>query len=763
MIEPEGGSPLRRMHPFATGASGNRHSLLWEYVAANKRSIRQSSLDSATFAHLLDRADVLITDLDRKGMAEIGATLDRIHREHPRLCIVSITPFGLTGPYCGYQGSELVIQALSGYLGLNGAMGAPPLRAPGHIVGYAVGVNAFVGALAAYIKRERTGWGDLVEVSGIETLASMLPFLGVQYTGADKVREGGTEAGVRLLPCADGWISLMVVNPELKHGLGEILEIPADAWPADLYEGEYAERVEQAVGFLSEYTRRKSTDVIFYALAERGVVCGKLLTPRTLLDEEQLKARSFFRPMTHPELGQLSYPGPPALPSNVDQVAPRPAPGLDEYRDPASLGWEPRASQSVPPSSDTRVELPLAGVRVIDLTQAWIGPFATLLLADLGGEVIKIESHKRPDVWRLASPPIAIPNVKVRRVNRSYYFNSVNHNKRDLALDLRSDEGRKLFLRLVEGADIVAENYTPRVMERFGLDYKVLRAVRPELVMMSASGFGKTGPWSDYKSNGSAIETLAGWDALHCYRSGEPVLMGFYQADAISGLQMAAVTLLCLIRRNNTGEGSAIDGAMLDACAGYIGELILQAQLESEVGPCGNRDPDMAPNGVFPCAGHDRWIAISVRDDAAWRALLTVEGRPPELEAEIFARVAGRLAHQDRLEASLSAWTARCDADALTASLQAAGVAAGVVRTLAEALDDPHLQARDWFKPMTHPNLGTHRYNGFLWRFADCALNPGLPPPRLGEHSEVLLKELLFLDDQEIEALKEKGVTGSVL
>jgi crotonobetainyl-CoA:carnitine CoA-transferase CaiB-like acyl-CoA transferase len=280
--------------------------------------------------------------------------------------------------------------------------------------------------------------------------------------------------------------------------------------------------------------------------------------------------------------------------------------------------------------------------------------------------------------------------------------------------------------------------------------------------MMSSSGFGKTGPWLDFKTNGSAIEALAGWDALHRYPGGPPILMGFYQADAICGLQMAALTLISLIRKLKTGRGQSIDGAMLEASAGYLGEIFLQSQVGGEVEALGNRNPDMAPHGVFPCAGEDRWIAIAVPDDVSWQGLVAAAGEGEGFTDPRFATLQGRLENQDALEARLADWTRGQEVDALMHRLQLAGVPAGVVRGAVEGLNEPQLAALDWFKDMTHPDLGTHKYNGFPWRFAGCELKASIPPPRLGEHTDLLLKELLSMTDAQIAELKAKDVTGVV-
>jgi crotonobetainyl-CoA:carnitine CoA-transferase CaiB-like acyl-CoA transferase len=764
VVEDDTGSSLRQLHPLARGADGRVHSLLWNYVAANKRGLDQRALAGAgAFAAVLACADVLVTDWsDARLSALFDTTLADIRATHPQLCVVSITPFGLSGPYSAFEGTELIVQALSGYLALNGVAGQPPLRAPGHLTGYAAGVNGFVAGLGCYLKRLRTGQGDFAEVSEMETLAAMIPFLRVEYTGRDIVREGGNEAGVRLFPCADGWVSMLPLNPRQKAVFGEVLDIPEHAWPTDLYDGSYRERVDKAMAFFSHYTRRKTMDQIFEGLEQRGIVCGKALSPADLLTLEQLEARGYYRELAHPTLGELKFPGPAARLSELGMEEPAPAPVLAQRLTPDLLGWTPR--ERLPHDPAAAASRPLEGIRVVDLTQAWIGPFSTLLLADLGAEVIKVESHKRPDVWRQASPnPVAIKNVRAERVNRSAYFNSVNRDKLDLSLDLKAAEGKALFLRLVQRADVVAENYTPRIMGNFGLDYDALRQHKPDLVMASFSGFGKSGPISDYKSNGAAIEAMAGWDVLHRYTDGAPVLMGFYQADAISGLQMAALMLLSLVNRERTGRGQNIDGAMLDAAAGYIGEIILAAQLEVDQGRGGNGDPDMAPHGVYACKGDDRWIAIAVPDDDVWGSLLSMDGCPAALHDARFETTSARLSHHIELDACIQTWTERQDADGLMMALQAAGVPAGVVRGAAEGLDEPHLRARSWFQSLTHPDLGTHRYNGFLWRFAGGQAISRLPPPRLGEHSRQVLKEQLGLSDTDIDVLWEQGITGAVL
>jgi crotonobetainyl-CoA:carnitine CoA-transferase CaiB-like acyl-CoA transferase len=754
--------PLRTLAPHV----GNE-SLTWEYVAAGKRAATIDSVapDPERLLTLLGRADVLITDQQQTLHTRWGLDVDALHARLPHLVIVSVSPFGTNGPHSALPASALVIQALSGYAWLNGAADGPPLKAPAHILPYAAGVAAFVGALAALYDAQRTGHGHLVEAAEFDAIASILPLLRSEYTGVHPMREGGPGTGVRAFPCRDGYVTFMPPTPQQRPKFAEVLDIPDDGWPTAEDGADRRARRDQLITFLTECTRTKTKDHVFLGLLERGVVCGKVASPQDVVADAHLTARGFFEPFEHPTLGLLRMPGAPARLSLTPAAASRPAPAQPEVIEIDALGWPTlpvrRNERRDAPASGRR--RPLDGVRLLDLTQAWIGPFAAMLLADLGADTIKIEAHRRPDVWRQWSAnPVPLANVRAEEINASPNYNSVNRNKRSLCLDLKAPAGRALLLRLVAQSHILMENYTPRVMSRFGLDYDALAAVNPALVMTSFSGYGKTGPLSDYKANGTSIEAMAGWDYFHRYPDGEPMVMGFYQADAISGLQMAATTLVALVHQLRTGQGQAIDGSMYEAAAGYLGEALLDTQCGQQQTCFGNRDPDRVPSGIYPCRGDDRWIALTIEDDAAWQRLVRVAD-DAGLDDERFAtRDARRTAVAD-IDHLLARWSAHYDAEALAAQLQQAGIAAGTVRTVAEIFACLHLNSRDWFRPIHHPDLGEHRYNGHPWRFERVALPPDLPPPRLGEHGRALLKERLALTDAEIDALEADGITGSVM
>ena len=762
VLEPDGGSPLRRMGPHAE-ACREPESLLWQTVAANKRAISLSSAcpGGDALLDLLRRADVLVTDWSDVDLGRWGLTFANLREQLPGLVLVSVSPFGLNGPYAGLLGSELVVQALSGYAGLNGEKGRAPLKAPGHILGYTCGVSAFVAALAALIARLGSRRGRLIEVSEMETLAAILPLLRIEYTGVHPERDGGPSTGVRAHRCRDGWVTFVPPPEDQLSDYGAALGVEDEEWPPPVEGEDPLARIRRLLPFLARRVRDKTTDEVFHGLLKRKIVCGKVAKPADLLVDEHLAARGFFRTLRHPHLGDLPFAGAAARFGLADAVPPARAPTAGEQMDPSALDWQPVEPRTGAGEEDE--SLPLAGVEIVDLTQAWIGPFATMLLADLGASVIKIESHNRPDVWRrwLASPvPMASPPPGL--VNSSPNYNSVNRNKRSLCLDLKTEEGKDLLRRLAAGADVVMENFTPRVMERFGLEWPELSAENPGLVMTHWSGFGKTGPLSDYKANGTSIEALAGWDWLHRYPGGDPMVMGFYQADAITGMQMAATTLVALFHSRRTGEGQSIDGSMVEAAVGYLGEVLLDAALGGDQTPSGNGDLDHAPHGVYPCAGDDRWIAVAIESDETWRRLVAISGSE-SLADSAFARHRDRIANAEKLDEALAEWTSTQRAEHLMQRLQSAGISAGVVRTTAELMACTHLDQRAWFRRIEHADVGEHRYAGHPWRMDGLLERSDLPPPRLGEHSRELLRERLGLSDSEIDDLFERGVTGAVL
>jgi crotonobetainyl-CoA:carnitine CoA-transferase CaiB-like acyl-CoA transferase len=398
---------------------------------------------------------------------------------------------------------------------------------------------------------------------------------------------------------------------------------------------------------------------------------------------------------------------------------------------------------------------PLAGIRVADFTWVWAGPHCTLQLAHLGAEVIRVETANRPCVTRML-PPFAEFQTGP---NRSGYFNQYNQGKKSITLDLKRPEAIAVAKRLVAASDVVVENFAAGVMDRMGLGYDVLRALRPDLVMIALSGYGAAGPDHDKVSYGPAQVPLSGMSSLTGYRGFPPMHVGISYGDPTGGLHGACAVLAALMHRARTGEGQYIDLSQWETSIAVLGEGVL-AQTMNGAAPArdGNRDPHMAPHGVFRADGNDSWVAIAVEDDAAWTRLAQVLGRPELATDARFASLAARKRHEDELEEIVGAWTAARTAEHAVDELQAADVAAFVSARNADLAEDPHLRARGYFVELEHPEVGRRIHAGVPWRMTANESRVRAPAPCLGADTDQVLRDVCGYGDAEIAALRDGDV-----
>jgi crotonobetainyl-CoA:carnitine CoA-transferase CaiB-like acyl-CoA transferase len=406
----------------------------------------------------------------------------------------------------------------------------------------------------------------------------------------------------------------------------------------------------------------------------------------------------------------------------------------------------------------------LQGLRVLDFTQAWAGPMTARALAFLGGEVIKIENGARLDSWRGpvvgVNDPASYPDRQggERPYDRNALFNTQNHDKKSISLDLKSPAGQDLARRLAARCDVVLANFSPHALTKLGLGYEALSQDNPKLVMVEMPAFGNDGPWSSHVGMGKTMEAAAGMASLIGYGDGEPVLTGPAYLDPIGGLHGAAAVLTALAERNRTGLGQYVEVAQVEAAMHWIGEYILQTGRTGEVfQPDGNRRPDMAPHDAFPCAGEDQWIVIACPDDETWRRLPAATGIR-DLAHERFADLAGRREHAEAVKEALSAWTRGRNKHEASDLLQAAGVPAAPVNSGADVWRDPFLRGRGFIQELTHPAAGKAEYPGLAYRLSRTPGAIRSPAPCFAEHTHEVLGGLLGLSGAEIVALVEAGV-----
>ena len=409
--------------------------------------------------------------------------------------------------------------------------------------------------------------------------------------------------------------------------------------------------------------------------------------------------------------------------------------------------------------AQSSLRLPLDGVRVLDLTAVWAGPYATRLLGDMGAEVIKIEAPKSPDLLRALS---LLPPETEKAWNKSAYFNHNNRNKLSCTLDLSTDLGKSTFLRLVEKSDIVIENYRAEVMSNLGLDYQQLREARPDVIMVSMPGHGKDGPERDYVAYGTNVEQLAGLVSVSGYIDGPPQKSGVSYGDPVAGTAAAGAVIMALIARKRTGRGQYIELAQREALTGHIGEYVVGYSITGEIPKrIGNRHPFQSPHGCYPALGEDKWVTIACRDDLDFAALCHVMGAPDLADDERFREAHHRYANQDELDQLIAEWTRDQDASAVFDLLSQAGVPCGPVLTHVDLYANPHLRERGFFEHVEHVDAGSWDMDGPAYDFARRPTSIRKNAPAFGEHNAYVFGEILGMDESEVASLYEAGVTSN--
>jgi len=388
----------------------------------------------------------------------------------------------------------------------------------------------------------------------------------------------------------------------------------------------------------------------------------------------------------------------------------------------------------------------LNGLRVLDFTWVLAGPYATRILADFGAEVVKVQCKK---------------TAKGAESNSTVYFNTWNRNKRSITLDMSYPEAKEIVLKLTEISDVVIENFSPRVMSNWELSYEKLKDVKPDLIMVSISAVGQTGPWRDFVAFAPTIQALSGLTYLTSFNQDSPMGLGYAYADTIVGLYASLAILAALEYRDRTGQGQYIDISEYEAICTLIGPTFLDVYANRrEVLPQGNR-PDYiqaAPYGCYPCLGTDRWCVIAVFNESEWQALCHILGHPAWTKGERFSTLLKRKQHAEELDELLREWTTEHTAEEVVQLLQEVGVSAGVVQNAEDLAKDPHLMARDFFITLEHPILGRTVSDSSPIKFKNNPTTRWKAAPLLGEDNCYVYMELLGFTESELSSYMKQGV-----
>ncbi|MFC4167744.1 CaiB/BaiF CoA transferase family protein [Teichococcus aestuarii] len=751
-LEPPGGDALRREPPLVESGDG-AESALFGWLSTNKRSL---TADLAGHAGL-ERARALLPGCDvlLDGRAPAAREGTRLGLDQPHLVAAEISWFGESGPYRDLAATDAVVRALAGVFACTGPAEGPPSLLGG-IAGAVTGALAAFNAVAAALW---SGAGRRLEISLHEANIAVAEYQAAQsVTNPEVERRYGVNRFAPSSPlgvyrCREGWLGVTIVTPAQFRAFCEMVGLPELAEDPRFVIG--LDRLRHADALEALFAPRlaaRSAEEWFAEAIRRRLPFAVVPEMAALLATPTHRARDAFGTVT---LGAARFEG-PTLPQRLTRTPPLaggPAPraGADDGRLPPPA---PRPRPTLKPAP-----LPLAGLRILDLSMGWAGPLCTRQLADLGAEVIKVEACQYPDWWRGVDPRPAF--FAERRYEKDVRFGILNRNKAGITLDLATPEGKALLKRLVRDADAVVENYAREVLPKLGLDYAALSAERPGLVMLSMPAFGLEGPWRDARAYGSTLEHASGLPTVSGAPDWPPTTNQLAYGDPIGGLNGAAALLVALLHHRRTGEGQQIDLAQVECLFPLAAPWIVATSATGTPGPrLGNRHPTQVPHGAFPCA-EQGWVVVATQDDAAWPALARAIGRPDLAGDPALATAEGRRAREAELEAARAAWTRPRTPEAAMHALQAAGVAAGAVLWPSALKRDPHLAARGFWQVVERPHLGRHEQPSAPFREAGRGPYPvQRPAPTLGQDNAAVLGGLLGLGAAELARLEAARIIG---
>jgi crotonobetainyl-CoA:carnitine CoA-transferase CaiB-like acyl-CoA transferase len=770
-VEPPGGEAARQRGPFRGQQIAAEASGTFLYLNSNKRSVvldLSQPAGRARLEELVRQADLLLHNFTPQEMAAHGLDYAHYRQLNARLVMLSITPFGLTGPHRDYAACDLTLYHGSGLgwlcPGKGTPLSLPPIKPFGEHAYTQAALHGAVAAMAACYGAADSGVGEHLDLSVQEVGVFLLgrTFATYTYGGVAQSRNSPTPYEPQsLYPCQVGYIYLICAEQSQWERLVEVMGKPpwaqAERFATRDQRGKNGDELKACI---SAWTARHTVAELFHACQQARVGAAPVLTPAQLEHDAHLQARAYFTCQPQARAGTLLMPGSPYRLQKPWWALRTPAPLLGEASDEPSTLFGNR--QVVPPRHSAAIggqepPLPLAGVRVLDLSWVWAGPHCTMMLAFLGAEVIKVESSTRLDITRRTQP---FPPEMASGVNRSGYFACLNQAKKSLGINLSQPQGRELVKQLAGRCDVMISNFGTGVLEKLGLGAEAMHSVNPDLIIAMISAFGQTGPLRHYMGYGPLISPLAGLTAATGYEDGVPQDIGMPYGDPNGGVYTAfAIAAALWARQQHGGGGQVIDLSMWEAmlCTSF------EAWMNHAVGnppytPMGNHDPVWTPHNVYRCQGDDDWVAVAATNEREWRALCQAMGQPGLADDPRFSHAAARKANEAALDQRIGAWCATRECWTITRILASAGVPAFPSMSMRALLDDAHLKARQCFTHWEHPEVGQRPLMGAPWRFTNRPNGLGSHAPLLGQHTDAVLEALLGLDAGQRARLRAEGV-----
>lgn len=751
-VEGPEGDPLRRWTAPGVDAGG-ADGALFRFLHLGKRSVVGAPGEPEVEA-LVRGADIVV--LSGPPFAYDG---ERLAGAEPGLVVVSISPWGRGGSWESRPWSELTVQAECGSLAGRGPLDRPPVQAGGRIAEWAAGAYAAPAALAALRRARATGRGAHVDVAMVSVMCmctNLFADLTYRLIGMVPPMPARWVELPSIEPTADGWVGFNTNAAQQFHDFCLLIERPDFAEDPEMttFLGRAARAAEWNEAVWA-WTRRHTTDEIVERAALLRIPVAPIGNGATLPGHPHLVARDVY--VSEPG-GTFRHPRPPFLFDGRRLPPPRRmAPLLGEHT--GRIEPHQRPAGPGPQGTPAADHLPFAGLKVLDATCWWAGPAATQFLAGLGAEVVHLESIQRPDGMRMAGAAAFIG--RDRWWELSQFFLSINVNKAGVTLDLSRPAGRELAERLVAWADVVVENYTPRVFEQFGLTWDAIRQINPGAIFVRMPAFGLDGPWRDRVGFAQTVEQFSGLAWVTGYPDGPP-LIPRGPCDPVGGMHAAFAVQLALIERERTGAGMLVEVPLVECALNVAAEqVVVHSAYGTLLERMGNRSWGAAPQGVYACRGEEAWLALSVLTDAQWRGLRAALGDPAWARDPVLDGFPGRWAAHDVLDGHLAAWAATVDLEEAVARLLAHGVPAAAAADPRTIAGHPRLAELGLFEPVAHPVAGEHPVMVVPLRFPGVGRWAREPAPTLGQHNHEVLSRICGLNPDEIAALEADGVIGT--
>ncbi len=758
-IEPRGGDPVRNLGPFITAPGGKRLSTVFAHLNAGKAS-KVLDLDKETgqlaFKKMVENTDVVLEsfepgELDRRRLGYV-----HLAAINPGLVMASITAFGQSGPKKSFVYNDLVALAESGFLYISGDPSLPPCRPPETQAFYFASLFAAAGVLAALYRRQRTGQGDYVDATMQETLATHEHIIRLYANEQQILKRAGSQHGsvapARIFSCKDGFVYLYVTRQHWKLFLEVWKDHPTQFdgkdWLNNLYRRAHADQLNAALeAFLAGYTMAEITEV----LQAQGIPCVPVNTPLGFVTDEHVRSRGFMASVDHADFGKTQQAALPFV-INGGRLPVGSVPSLDSWGSTSS----PAALTPKDGTADKQKSFgsgaPLEGMRIVSFDHVLAGPYGTTILAELGADVIKVESSKGGmDPFRFFGTG-EDPNLSPR-------FLEFNRNKRSFTVNLKHPKGQGVLHDLVAKADVVLDNYSVDVVGRIGLAYDQLCKVKPDIVNLRMPGLGTTGPKRHYSTVGVNITSFTGLTYMwnHPGNTHPPIGSQTVYPDYVSGVLCAIIIISGVLYRDRHGKGAFIDLGQSEATAFMIGASLIQATATGkDPEPIGNGSFSVAPHDCYLCRGEDRWCVIAAENDKQWSALAQIIGGELEQDKR-FKTNADRLTNRAALNDAVAAWTRARDRFEIRDLLQSAGVPCGVVQTGEDLCNDPQLKARGFVVAVENPRLGRVVLPNFPLQFKNSQLTRRWEFPVLGRDTEAVLRDVVGYSSESIAALKQDG------